>query len=72
MTVSAQYCRITIMDDAVLTLRELSIYLKIPESSLYKIVREGIVPAKKIGKHWRFSKNAIDQWIKNGVKTISE
>lgn len=49
--------------DGILTLQELAVYLKIPESSLYKIVREGKVPAQKVGKHWRFSRAAIDAWI---------
>lgn len=49
--------------DDILTLQELATYLRIPESSLYKIVREGKLPAQKVGKHWRFSKPAIDAWI---------
>lgn len=48
----------------VLTIEELSIYLKIPKSTLYKIVREGKVPCQKIGRHWRFQRNAIDAWLK--------
>ena len=47
----------------VLTIEELSIYLKIPKSSLYKVVREGRVPCQKIGRHWRFRKAAIDRWL---------
>jgi len=54
-------------DDSILTLKELSAYLKIPESTLYKVVREGSLPAQKIGKHWRFSKQAIDAWISNRI-----
>jgi len=51
------------LDDRILTLKELSAYLKIPESTLYKIVREGTIPAQKIGKHWRFDRKAIDAWM---------
>ncbi|MGE5747376.1 MAG: helix-turn-helix domain-containing protein, partial [Solirubrobacterales bacterium] len=40
--------------DAVLTIEELSAYLKIPKSTLYKLVRESKVPCQKIGRHWRF------------------
>ena len=47
----------------ILTVEELSIYLKIPKSSLYKVVREGMIPCKKIGRHWRFRKAAIDRWL---------
>ena len=48
----------------ILTIKELSIYLKIPQSTLYKLVREGNIPCQKIGRHWRFRKEAIDRWYK--------
>ena len=48
---------------AVLTIEELSVYLKIPKSTLYKLVREGKVPSQKVGRHWRFRKKAIDRWL---------
>ena len=51
------------MLDDVLTLKELSDYLKIPESTIYKLVREGKIPAHKIGRQWRFRKLVIDQWL---------
>jgi len=41
----------------------LATYLKIPKSTLYKIVREGNIPSQKIGRHWRFRKGAIDRWL---------
>ena len=47
----------------VLTIEELAAYLKIPKSTLYKLVREGKVPSQKIGRHWRFRKGAIDRWL---------
>jgi len=47
----------------VLTIDELAAYLKISKSTLYKLVREGKIPSQKIGKHWRFRKGAIDQWL---------
>ena len=47
---------------AVLNIKELAAYLKIPKSVLYKLVRKGRVP-QKIGRYWRFRKAAIDQWL---------
>ena len=49
--------------DDVLTIEELAAYLKIPKSTLYKLVREGKIPSQKIGRHWRFRKGAIDNWL---------
>lgn len=51
----------------ILTIDELATYLKIPKSTLYKLVREGAVPCQKVGKHWRFHKDAIEAWIKDGI-----
>ncbi|MGD0229844.1 MAG: helix-turn-helix domain-containing protein [Syntrophorhabdales bacterium] len=50
--------------DNVLTIEELSVYLKIPKSTLYKLVREGKIPAQKVGRHLRFLRESIDQWLK--------
>ena len=50
---------------AILTVDEISDYLKIPRSTIYKLVREGKIPAQKIGRHWRFRKEAIDHWLEN-------
>jgi len=50
-------------NDRVFTIKELSQYLRIAESSLYKLVREGKIPGQKIGKTWRFFKPAIDSWL---------
>ena len=48
----------------VLTIEELAAYLKIPKSTLYKLVREGKIPSQKVGRHLRFLKGAIDEWLK--------
>ena len=48
---------------SVLTIEELSTYLKISKSTLYKLVREGRIPSQKVGRHWRFRKEAIDRWL---------
>lgn len=47
----------------ILTIDELATYLKIPKSTLYKLVREKRIPSQKIGRHWRFRKGAIDRWL---------
>lgn len=49
--------------DNVLTIKELSTYLKIPKSTLYKLVREGKIPCQKIGRHLRFHRATIDEWL---------
>lgn len=52
----------------VLTVDELAEYLKIPKSTLYKLAQEGTIPGKKVGRHWRFRKEAIDRWLDKAQK----
>ena len=44
----------------ILNIKEVSQYLKIPVSTIYKLVQDGKVPAIKVGKHWRFMKRDLD------------
>jgi excisionase family DNA binding protein len=37
--------------------------LRIPLSTLYKLAQEGRVPCQKVGRHWRFRRQAIDRWL---------
>jgi excisionase family DNA binding protein len=50
-------------NNAVLDIEQLSQYLKVPKSTLYRLVRENRIPSHKVGKHWRFRKEAVDQWL---------
>lgn len=54
----------------ILTIEELAAYLRIPKSTLYKLVREGKVPSQKVGRHWRFLKNAVDRWLEETPQEI--
>jgi len=54
----------------VLTIEELALYLRIPKSTLYKLVREGKIPSQKVGRHWRFRKMAIDLWLDETRATV--
>ena len=46
----------------IMTIEELAGYLKLPKSTVYKLVREGKIPAQKLGRQWRFKKTVIDRW----------
>lgn len=47
----------------VMTIGDLAVYLQLSKSSLYKLVQGGKVPGRKIGRHWRFRKDIIDDWL---------
>jgi excisionase family DNA binding protein len=50
--------------DNIMTIDALAEYLKISRSTLYKLVQDGKLPGQKVGKRWRFHKEAIDEWLK--------
>ena len=48
----------------LLTASELSQLLRIPKRSIYKFVQEGHIPGGfRVGKHWRFKEDVVQQWI---------
>ncbi|MEK6714811.1 MAG: response regulator [Candidatus Omnitrophota bacterium] len=51
------------MEDKFFTLNEVSAYLKIPKSTLYKLSETGKIPSVKIGKQLRFRKSSLDRWF---------
>lgn len=56
-------------DPPVMTLVEVADYLRIPKASLYKLAQQGRIPCQKVGKHWRFRKAALEQWLSNSYET---
>jgi len=50
-------------NSSIMTLEETARYLKIGKSTLYKMAREGKIPAVKIANQWRFRKEDIDKWF---------
>ena len=38
-------------------------WLKIPKSTIYKLCAEHVVPAVKVGKHWRFHRPTLEKWF---------
>lgn len=47
----------------VMTIDDLAAYLQVSKSSLYKLAQDGKVPGQKVGRHWRFLRTTIDQWL---------
>ncbi|MEN6622189.1 MAG: helix-turn-helix domain-containing protein [Smithella sp.] len=50
--------------DEFWTAEEVSAYLRIPQSTIYKLAQDKVLPGFKVGKHWRFRREKILDWIK--------
>jgi len=47
----------------ILTVMDVARFLRVPKSTVYKLARVGGLPASKIGKHWRFLRRDIHDWM---------
>lgn len=48
----------------VMTIKQLADYLQLSVPSLYQMAQHGKLPAAKVGKHWRFQREVIDEWLR--------
>ena len=48
-----------------MTVKELSDYLRLDRMTIYKMLKEGSIPASRIGHQWRFFRDDIDEWIRS-------
>jgi excisionase family DNA binding protein len=50
----------------VLTVRELSEYLRVHPTTVYRLLRAKQLPGFRVGSEWRFSLDVIDRWRSEG------
>ena len=48
----------------VLTVKDIAEYMDMHPMTIYKYVKDGKIPAFKIGSSWRIRKDSIQKWIK--------
>ena len=54
--------RLDEMKDKVLTVQEVSTYLRVHPSTIYRMLKKNQLPAFRVGSDWRFTVEAIDKW----------
>jgi excisionase family DNA binding protein len=47
----------------LMTAEEVAKYMRLPQSTVYKLVQEGKLPGFKVGRHWRFRRETLVQWV---------
>ena len=48
---------------AFLTTEEVLGYLKTTPRTIYRLIRNGELPAVRIGRQWRFRRTDLDRWV---------
>ena len=56
------------MNTDIMTIKEVSEYLKLTEKTAYRWAAEGKIPGFKVGGSWRFRQKDIDDWIDEKAK----
>ena len=58
----------------IMTTKEISKYLRVHQITICKYAAQGVIPAIRVGRVWRFDRESIDRWISEGgnSKTLSK
>lgn len=56
----------------ILTPREAAEYLSIHVRTIYRLVKNGEIPGRKVGGSWRFKKDALDEWLSGKERPVLE
>ena len=51
------------VEDQLLTIRQVADFLKVNERTIYRMVNAGKLPAFKVGNSWRIEKSKPENWI---------
>jgi len=49
-------------DQQVMTVKEVADYLHLANSTVYRLIERGKLPAFRVGTGWRFDVGLIEQW----------
>jgi excisionase family DNA binding protein len=50
----------------IMTTAEIAQYLRVHQSTVYKLLRQRQIPTFKVGSDYRFDSDAIEKWIADG------
>jgi len=55
--------------EPLLTPVEAGAYLKVHPKTAIRSARQGVIPALRYGKHWRFRKSDLVAWVDQQIKS---
>jgi excisionase family DNA binding protein len=47
----------------LMTVEEVADYLRVTETTIYRLLKRGSISATKVGRQWRFDRASIDEWL---------
>ena len=52
-------------DEKIMTMTEVQDYLRITKPTMVKILKEGKLKGKKVGRQWRILRSEVDRYLKD-------
>ncbi|HEY2657719.1 MAG TPA: helix-turn-helix domain-containing protein [Solirubrobacteraceae bacterium] len=63
ITESAEPVAAALTRDEVMTAREVADLLRMPTSTVYELARRGVLPARRLGRTWRFLRPKLEELL---------
>lgn len=60
------------MDDRWLSVDEISIYLGVGKETIYRWIDGRSLPAHRVGRFWKFKRDEVDNWVRDGKAAEGE
>ena len=54
------------IDDRWLSVEEIAAYLGVKRDTIYKWIDRKGMPGHKVGRLWKFRRQAVDEWVTSG------
>jgi excisionase family DNA binding protein len=58
--------------DELLTAEEVADFLRVHRSTVYRLLRNGQLPAFRVGSDWRFSRDLIAEWVHSRSRATAD
>lgn len=56
----------------ILTVRQVADLLQVTEETIRRLANRGVLPGRRVGGAWRFSRPALVRWIESGQELGEE
>jgi excisionase family DNA binding protein len=47
----------------MMTLKEARVLLKVSRNTMYHLIQQGVIPARKVGSSWRIVRENLESWM---------
>lgn len=54
------------IEDRWLSVDEISKHLGVSSDTVYRWIDKNSMPAHRMGRFWKFKKDDVDEWVRNG------